>query len=134
MTSNVTLDSGGRANLKIEENRNVLFGGLGAAIVASAGLIWLVSESALLAATFFAGVSILALVVFVFSQTTSKQSFEELAPPDWSVTVAAIEQPGIAIAITDRANRLTCANSAFSSWFPAGIAPPNLPLDRASLE
>jgi two-component system cell cycle sensor histidine kinase/response regulator CckA len=50
------------------------------------------------------------------------------------VTVAAIERPGEAVAIVDRANRLVCANTVFSDWFGAGSAPPNLPLERASLE
>src|SRR5690606_27787484 len=58
----------------------------------------------------------------------------EGAPPDWSVTVAAIEQPGVAIAITDRANRLVCANAAFELWFGSGHAPPRLPVDVESGE
>ncbi len=59
---------------------------------------------------------------------------EGLVQPDWSVTVAAIERPDSAVAITDRANRLVCANRLYGDWFGIGHAPPNLPLDRASLE
>src|SRR5690606_366206 len=59
---------------------------------------------------------------------------EEVASPDWSVTVAAIEQPGLAIAITDRANRLVCANAAYELWFGSSHAPPRLPVDDASAD
>ena len=114
--------------------RPLLFGGLAAALLGSAAIIWFISESITLAAVFLAGAAILVLAGFVFSRIAAPSASEELAPPDWSVTVAAIEQPGVAVAITDRANRLTCANTEFSNWFTAGIAPPNLPLDRASLE
>jgi two-component system cell cycle sensor histidine kinase/response regulator CckA len=54
--------------------------------------------------------------------------------PDWSVTVSAIEQPGTAVAITDRANRLVCANAAFELWFGSSNAPPRLPVDGASAD
>ena len=54
--------------------------------------------------------------------------------PDWSVTVAAIEREDCAIAITDRAGRLVCANRRYDEWFGAGHAPPRLPVDAASLE
>src|SRR5690606_40813314 len=59
---------------------------------------------------------------------------EENSSPDWTVTVAAIEQPGMAIAITDRANRLVCANAAYELWFGSSHAPPRLPVDAASTE
>ncbi|WP_137680044.1 response regulator [Aurantiacibacter suaedae] len=59
------------------------------------------------------------------------------ALPDWSVTLAAIESTGhaaqgkarAAIAITDRANRLVCANPAFEEAFGSLHAPPRMALD-----
>ncbi len=56
------------------------------------------------------------------------------AQPDWSVSVAAIELPGVAVAITDRASRLTCANSEFAAAFGTAHAPPGLPLGEAAAE
>src|SRR3546814_15689807 len=52
----------------------------------------------------------------------------------WSVTVAAIEQPGESIAITDRANRLVCANSTYLKRFGIANAPPNLLLTQKAVE
>ncbi len=56
--------------------------------------------------------------------------------PDWSVTVAAIEATprNTAIAITDRANRLVCANALYTDWFGVDHAPPNLPMTRECQE
>ena len=114
--------------------QRLLFAGLAFALAVSIGTLWFVSQSALLTAVFVAGVLVLASAIFAFRNVGVAAQSEELAPPDWSVTVAAIEQPGVAIAITDRANRLTCANGTFTDWFGTGTAPPNLPLDRPSLE
>ena len=38
----------------------------------------------------------------------------------------------MAVAITDRANRLVCANAAFELWFGSSHAPPRLPVDGVS--
>ncbi|MEZ5692784.1 MAG: response regulator [Altererythrobacter sp.] len=116
------------------ERQPVLIGAVGAAAVVSAILLYWLSGSALLAAAYFLGLAVLVAATFVAARFKGRDKGDELAPPDWSVTVAAIEQPGLAVAITDRANRLACANSAYSDWFGAAIAPPNLPADRASLE
>lgn len=108
--------------------------GLGAALVASLVVVWLVSEDPLLAAIYGGGVLVLAAAVAAMRQLQLPAAVHDLAPPDWSVTVAAIEQPGMAVAITDRANRLTCANTVFDDWFGPGISPPGLPLERPCLE
>lgn len=125
---------GGIAFAKAANSSSVLYAALAGALVISVGVLWLVTQSALLTAVFAGGAVILIAAIFAFRQIGTPSAKEELAPPDWSVTVAAIEQPGVAIAVTDRANRLTCANSTFGDWFGTGTAPPNLPLDRPSLE
>ena len=58
----------------------------------------------------------------------------EYALPDWSVTVAAIDRADVAVAITDRAGRLVCANPLYETWFGAAHSPPRLPVDNVSLE
>lgn len=108
--------------------------GLALAVIVSAALIGLLTGSMLLGATFLIGTLVLALCVLVASNMMQGTQEQELAPPDWSVTVAAIEQSGMAVAITDRANRLTCANATYYDWFGDGAAPPQLPLDRPGLE
>jgi len=111
-----------------------LVGGLVAALAASAVLIWLASGELIAAISFAGGLAVLLPAGLALSRMRPVAKAEELASPDWSVTVAAIERPDEAVAVVDRANRLVCANTAFSDWFGAGTAPPNLPLDRAGLE
>ncbi|MGB7374834.1 response regulator [Pontixanthobacter sp.] len=124
---------GGRLGTLADSNA-VLYAGLTAAFAVSTAILWFVTQSSILTAVFAAGSGTLIAAMLALRQLGAPSAVQELAPPDWSVTVAAIEQPGVAIAVTDRANRLTCANSIFGEWFGTGTAPPNLPLDRRSLE
>ncbi|MXO90566.1 hybrid sensor histidine kinase/response regulator [Pontixanthobacter aquaemixtae] len=117
-----------------DSNQLVLAGVIFAALALSGGALWLVSESAILVASFVGGVIVLAAAIYAFVRLTAVPQSDEMAPPDWSVTVAAIEQPGMAIAITDRANRLACANRLYEDWFGNNVSPPNLKLERQSLE
>nr|WP_137678110.1 response regulator [Parerythrobacter lutipelagi] len=116
------------------ERNPVLMIAIAVAVLLSAGILWWLSADLILVAAYVAGLVVLALVALAAGRMLARGKAEELAPPDWSVTVTAIEQPGMAVAITDRANRLTCANTLHSEWFGATTAPPNLPVDRESLE
>jgi two-component system cell cycle sensor histidine kinase/response regulator CckA len=111
-----------------------LLGALGAAVAVSVALVWITSGDIVTPLAFTGGLAVFLAAGFVFARMRSPLAAESVATPDWSVTVAAIERPGEAVAIVDRANRLVCANTAYSDWFGAGSAPPNLPLDRAGLE
>ena len=55
-----------------------------------------------------------------------------LSVPDWSITHAATQSSNAAIAISDRAGRLVCANDHFTMAFPGLKAPPDLGVDDAS--
>jgi two-component system cell cycle sensor histidine kinase/response regulator CckA len=105
-----------------------------AAVLASVTMIRLVTDSLSVTLAYTGGLVVLGLIAFAVARRSIGREGEsgELALPDWSVTVAAIEQPGLAIAITDRANRLVCANSAYEQWFGSGSAPPRLPVDEPS--
>ena len=105
-----------------------------AGLVVSLGLLWLVSGQPLVVAGFAGGVLALGGLVHVLAQRPDARAEPVYALPDWSVTVAAIDRPDSAIAITDRAGRLVCANARFEEWFGAAHAPPRLPVDKASLE
>ncbi|MFN4113805.1 MAG: response regulator [Sphingomonadaceae bacterium] len=107
---------------------------VGAALVVTAGLLWWLSGNPLLAAVYAGALAVLAVIAVLLARFVPDQSAAEAGLADWSVTVQAIEQEGVAMAITDRANRLVCANQTYMDWFGSGHAPPNLPLDRASLE
>lgn len=103
-------------------------------IVASLILLWFVTGQPLVVAGFGGGTLALGGLAYALSQRRPPETPADLALPDWSVTVAAIEQPDTAVAITDRAGRLVCANRPFEQWFGIGHAPPRLPADEASLE
>jgi two-component system cell cycle sensor histidine kinase/response regulator CckA len=105
-----------------------------AGLAATAALVWWLVSSAGAALAYAGAVAVLGGGIYALQRTRAAPSDDSFAAPDWSVTVAAIEQDGLAVAITDRANRLVCANGTYADWFGAKAAPPNLPLERASLE
>jgi two-component system cell cycle sensor histidine kinase/response regulator CckA len=115
---------------------------VGIALVASTALVFAATQDGLLAGAYAGGLVVLLVGALAFERYGKQAPAGELAPPDWSVTVAAIEQGSAAvggsgaeaIAITDRANRLVCANSSFIAAFGAEKAPPLLDLDREELE
>jgi two-component system, cell cycle sensor histidine kinase and response regulator CckA len=97
---------------------------LAAAVLGSVLLVWAAAGSALAAAAYAGGVAVLVLAL-AFSTRLGRSGEEGSAVlPDWTVTAAAIDNPRRAIAVTDRANRLVCANATYQRWF-ASIAPPS---------
>jgi two-component system cell cycle sensor histidine kinase/response regulator CckA len=111
-----------------------LVGALGGALVASAAILWFATGSGLVALAFVLAAGVLLGGVVLLDRVRVAPAGEGVSAPDWSVTVAAIERAGEAIAITDRANRMVCANHFFLDSFGAGAAPPALPLGREALE
>ncbi|RIV78120.1 hybrid sensor histidine kinase/response regulator [Pelagerythrobacter aerophilus] len=107
---------------------------IAAALVVSALLIWLATGDGMLTLGYAVGLAALMAAGYAFSRMRTGPGEAAFAPPDWSVTVAAIEQSDMAVALTDRANRLVCANRLYGDWFGIAHAPPNLDLDRPSLE
>ena len=95
---------------------------IGAALISTI-LIGVISGSAVAAAAYAGGVAVLGLAIYGLSRINPPVASEDAALPDWTVTSAAIESTRSAIAITDRANRLVCANNAYSNWF-GSLAPP----------
>ncbi|MEQ8773700.1 MAG: response regulator, partial [Erythrobacter sp.] len=85
-----------------------------------------------------AGLAALLAGVFALDRMRGEAGGETQSAPDWSVTAAAIEglgaQTGEAVAITDRANRLVCANSGYIDAFGVDSAPPMLEFERPVLE
>ena len=107
---------------------------IGAALLLSIGLLWLVADDPLVVVAFAAGLIALGAGAFVLSRKPAQTQAQDFALPDWSVTVTAIERSDCAVAITDRANRLVCANSTYDKWFGTDRAPQGLALDPSSLE
>ena len=120
--------------LLLAAQQPALAGSLAAGFILSAALLWLITGSAVTAIAFLAALAVFVVAGFAISSLRAPADAGGFTAPDWSVTVAAIEQPGIAIAITDRANRLACASQLYADWFGIDFAPPGLPLDRPGLE
>ncbi|WP_086735907.1 hybrid sensor histidine kinase/response regulator [Erythrobacter colymbi] len=111
-----------------------LLAAIGGALVLSAAVLFAATGSWLVALAFFLASGVLLGGVVLLDRMREAPAVEGPAAADWSVTVAAIERAGEAIAITDRANRMVCANLFFLDSFGPGAAPPALPLDRPGLE
>lgn len=107
---------------------------LGAALAISAAAVWLAARDLLVLGVYLGGLLVLGGLVWLLARQKPAERPIEYALPDWSVTVAAIDRPDCAVAITDRAGRLVCANRAYEAWFGAAHAPPRLPVDNPSLE
>ena len=77
-----------------------------------------------MAAAYAGGVTVLVLSLAFSSRMGRKPEIGTATLPHWTVTAAAIDNPRRAIAVTDRANRLVCANASYQRWF-ASVAPPS---------
>ncbi len=107
---------------------------LAVALIISVALFWYVSRNAMLVGALFAG---LIAIVAIIEYTLRSRPAAELVThglPDWAVTRSVAELDGAAIAISDRAGRLLCANDKFTTWFDGLRAPPELAVDDASRE
>ena len=104
------------------------------ALLASLALIWGITGEPLVAVAYGGALLVLGVAGFAMSRRRTVPHADVPGEADWSVTVAAIEQPDCAIAITDRANRLVCANSAYQKWFGVEHAPPEIRVDGPSHE
>ena len=105
---------------------------LAACLVGSMALVALATGRSGVTLAFCAGVMAIGSVLWVALRREVAPAEGGFATPDWSVTVAAIARDDCAIAITDRAGRLVCANALYRAGF--GLAPPpNLPVGERDL-
>lgn len=105
-----------------------LLAGLALAVVCSVALVWLVGEDTLTASAYGSALLVVVILGLIIARRAEETDSALPALPDWSVTVAAIEHPSQAVAVTDRANRLTCANRRYIDWFGEQNSPPNIPV------
>lgn len=101
-------------------------------LLASGLALWLATGSAVVVGAYLGAVTVLGGAGWLMLRETPLGPVEAVAMPDWSVTVSAIEQTDLAIAITDRAGRLTCANALYEDSFGTARPPPALDTDQAS--
>jgi two-component system cell cycle sensor histidine kinase/response regulator CckA len=98
---------------------------VGAAALLTAILLVWASGNWVVAAGFSAailgGAALLFLARQIFPATASQP-----VEIDWSLLREASDNDEVAIAVTDRAGRLVCANTLHESWFGGPTAPPGL--------
>jgi two-component system, cell cycle sensor histidine kinase and response regulator CckA len=93
----------------------------GAAIASALLLLWAAGD-AVLAAAFSASVLAIAAIL-IFARKLYPAVASSKVEFDWSLVRDAADDD-VAIAVTDRAGRLVCANAMHESWFGGPAAPP----------
>ncbi|MBX3595161.1 response regulator [Sphingomonas sp.] len=107
-----------------DQTRPPLFIAGGAALAAAALILW-VTDSMAVAAGFAAAALAIAGIAYLVARQIPAAG-DEGGTIDWSVAHTLAEMSGDAIAVTDRAGRLVCANERFGTFFPGYPAPPGL--------
>ena len=103
------------------------------AAVAAAGLVLFLAESWTAAAGFLAA-SVVAGGIAVAWRLLAPAAPANAAATDWSLIRAVAAGGGDAVAVTDRAGRLVCANDAYEALFGGFPTPPGLPLGAGAEE
>ncbi len=107
---------------------------LGGLVLLSVGLLFWATRDAVLAAGFLAGLAVAAGGVLLLRRVFPAVGASEAAAPDWTMLRQAVDHDDVAIAVTDRAGRLVCANDLFATWMGGFVTPPGLPLDGRGAE
>jgi two-component system, cell cycle sensor histidine kinase and response regulator CckA len=108
--------------------------GLAGATLLSALILWVVTQNIALVGALLAGMVAFWAAADYLRRNRAPEAIATALPPDWSVTRAVADQDQAAVAITDRAGRLLCANDRFTAVFDGLRAPPDLGLDEGSHE
>ncbi|RJF91086.1 response regulator [Sphingomonas cavernae] len=105
---------------------------VGAAALFSGLLILWASQNLAIAAGFVATLVLIATLMLVFRRLYPPQQ-TVVGTIDWSLTREAADNDNAAVAITDRAGRLVCANDLFGAWFQGFPTPPSLAVGQAGI-
>lgn len=104
---------------------------LAVALAASLALLWFATKSPVIVGAFGAGlIGIGAIATFAARSRAGEEPATQTLPPDWSITRDTADLAMAAVAVSDRAGRLVCANGLFGQWFEGLSAPPNLDVDE----
>ena len=102
---------------------------LAVATLLSLAILWFATRNAVLVGSCGGAMVAAWGLVNYTRQTRQVDALIETSLPDWSITHAAAQLSNAAIAISDRAGRLVCANDHFTKAFPGLKAPPDLGID-----
>ncbi|MFN4095216.1 MAG: response regulator [Sphingomonas sp.] len=98
--------------------------GIAAGVIAGGAVLWAI-DSLPVAAGFFAAAVLIALAVTLLRRpAVATEADAESSSVDWSLANTLASMSNDAIAVTDRAGRLVCANERFGTLFPGYPAPP----------
>ncbi len=115
---------------KVSGDERTLLLAVGAAALASAMLLIWAAGDWVVAAGFSAAVMGSGALLFASNRLFSSGGSSQIEA-DWSLVRAAADNDEAAIAITDRAGRLVCANALYEGWFGGPVAPPRLTADES---
>jgi two-component system cell cycle sensor histidine kinase/response regulator CckA len=104
----------------------------GAAAVAAAVIVLVMVQSMVAAAGFLAAGIIVGGAVVAWRTIGAAEGVASRAI-DWDFTRTIAETSSDAVAVTDRAGRLVCANDAYERVFGGFPTPPGLPIDDAGI-
>ncbi len=102
-----------------------------AALFSAFLLLWAAGDW-VLAAGFAAAGTMLGALLYVFRRLYPPAADARLEF-DWSLIREAADNYEVAVAVTDRAGRLVCANALHESWFGGPAAPPVLTLSESDV-
>jgi two-component system cell cycle sensor histidine kinase/response regulator CckA len=117
---------------RVNQTRGAALIAIGCGLVAALVVLGLIGDM-VVAAAFFAT----ALVVaggLVAARRLFPASNASDGEPDWSIARSLADSSADAVAITDRAGRLICANDRYESLFGGFPTPPGLPVEPTGVE
>jgi len=98
----------------------------------SLAILWFSTENIVLLGLCAGAIVASVGLIHYFRAGPAVESAPSFLGPDWSITHAAVQMSNAAIAISDRAGHLVCANDHFTNAFPGLKAPPDLGADGAN--
>ena len=104
---------------------------VGAGLLAALLALWAV-DSVAVAGGFLAAALIVAGAAAAF-RLFAPAAATQVAEADWTLARSLAAASDDALAVTDRAGRLVCANDSFQALFRGFPTPPGLPLDEAGV-
>jgi len=112
--------------------RMALFVAVAAAAAAGGVVFYLIRDIALAAG--FAGAAMAAGGAAAIWRLLAPAPAAQGHAVDWDLALTLAQSARAAVAVTDRAGRLVCANDAFRERFPTLPTPPGLPLSENAVE
>ena len=104
-----------------------------AALASGALLLWALGDRIIAVGFVAAVLSCGALIALARHLFPPRQS-DEAVIADWTITRAAAQAAGLAVAVTDRTGRIVCASDQYGEWFPGYPVPPEIKLSARDQE